>query len=128
MNQENSLYPTAFLNASGGKVSASFSQWWRIVFQLTALLTVSLTVAVHQFKKPCIYNGFNNLNTDGHGLTRIKFFGDATLKNTPGEITGAPVSDPACFRENELCTGSETGAPDLQLRINKNCRWCGCLL
>jgi hypothetical protein len=28
-------------------------------------------VAVHRIKKPCIYNGFINLNTDGHGWTQI---------------------------------------------------------
>jgi hypothetical protein len=60
------VYPTAFLNASGGKVSASSSQWWRIVLAIAPLLTNPLTVAVHPVKKPCIYNGFNNLNTDGH--------------------------------------------------------------
>jgi hypothetical protein len=35
-------------------------------------LTVSLTVAVHPFKKPFIYAGFDNLNTDGHGSTWIQ--------------------------------------------------------
>jgi hypothetical protein len=42
------------------------------VFASAAKLTVPLTVAVHARKKPCIYNGFDNLNTDGRGLTRIK--------------------------------------------------------
>jgi hypothetical protein len=42
-----------------------------MVFASAAILTESLTVAVHAFKKPCIYAGFINLNTDGHGWTRI---------------------------------------------------------
>ncbi len=29
-------------------------------------------MAFHPFKKPNVCKGFNNLNTDGHGLTRIK--------------------------------------------------------
>jgi hypothetical protein len=66
MNRENSLLPTAFLNARGGEVSANFSQWWRVVFQPAALLTLPLTVAVHPSNKPFIYEGFNNLNTDAH--------------------------------------------------------------
>jgi hypothetical protein len=37
------------------------------VFQPAAELTFPLTVAVHPFKKPFIYAGFDNLNTDGHG-------------------------------------------------------------
>jgi hypothetical protein len=65
--RENSPYPTAFLNASGGEVLASSSQSWRIVLAIAPLLTNPLTVAVHPFKKPCIYNGFNSLNTDGRG-------------------------------------------------------------
>jgi hypothetical protein len=71
--QENSPYPAAFMNASGGKVSANFSQFWQVVFQPAAELTFPLTVAVHPFKKPFIYAGFDNLNTDGHGWTRINF-------------------------------------------------------
>jgi len=35
------------------------------------MLTVSLTVAVHWLKKPCIGAGFVNLNTDGHRWTQI---------------------------------------------------------
>src|SRR5271170_7530284 len=54
------------------RLLASYSQWWRIVFQLAARLTLLLTVAVHPFEKPCICKGFNNLTTDGHGCTRIK--------------------------------------------------------
>jgi hypothetical protein len=42
------------------------------VFQFAARLTVPLTVAVHRLKKPFIYAGFDNLNTDGHGWTRIQ--------------------------------------------------------
>ena len=55
------------MKASGGKVSANFSQFWQVVFQPAAELTFPLTVAVHSFKKPFIYEGFDNLNTDGHG-------------------------------------------------------------
>jgi hypothetical protein len=36
------------------------------VFQPAAMLTVSLTVAVQRLKKPFIYAGFNNLNTEGN--------------------------------------------------------------
>jgi ABC-type glycerol-3-phosphate transport system permease component len=57
------------VNANGGKVSANFSQWWRVVMALAALLTLPLTVAFLLFKKPFIYAGFDNLDTDG---TRIK--------------------------------------------------------
>jgi hypothetical protein len=53
------------LNASGGKVSANFSQWWRVVFALTVLLTLPLTVAFLLLKKPFIHKGFNDLDTDG---------------------------------------------------------------
>ncbi|HEY5232509.1 MAG TPA: hypothetical protein VIK35_03120 [Verrucomicrobiae bacterium] len=38
----------------------------RMVIPSAAMPTVPLTVAVHALKKPCIYAGFNNLNTDGH--------------------------------------------------------------
>jgi hypothetical protein len=41
------------------------------VFQSVAMLTVPLTVAVHRIKKPFVYAGFDNLNTDGHGLTQM---------------------------------------------------------
>jgi len=41
------------------------------VIQPAAMLTVALTVAVHRLKKPFIYPGFNNLNTDGQRLARI---------------------------------------------------------
>ena len=34
------------------------------MFQSAAILTVPLTVAVHALKKPCIYKGFINLNTE----------------------------------------------------------------
>ena len=37
-----------------------------MVLQLPALLTIPLTVAIHLFKQPFIYKGFNNLTTDGH--------------------------------------------------------------
>ena len=61
-----------FANARCRKVLASSSQLWRVVFQHTALLTFPLTVAVHRIKKPFIYAGSINLNTDGQvcGLTR----------------------------------------------------------
>jgi hypothetical protein len=55
----------AMLNASGGKVSASLSQWRQIAGAVAGLLTIPLTVAVHPFKKPFIHAGFINLNTDG---------------------------------------------------------------
>jgi hypothetical protein len=60
------------LNARGGEVSANFNQSWRVVVAHPAGLTFSLTVAVHPFKKPCIYNGFINLNTDEHIWARMK--------------------------------------------------------
>ncbi|MGC9942402.1 MAG: hypothetical protein ABSE48_11230 [Verrucomicrobiota bacterium] len=62
--QESSPYPAAFMNASGGKVSANFSQFWQVVLQPAAGLTFPLTVAVHRLKKPFIHGGYNNLNTD----------------------------------------------------------------
>jgi hypothetical protein len=62
--QENSPYPAAFMNASGGKVSANFSQFWQVVFQPAAGLTFPLTVAVHRIKEPFVYAGSNNLTTD----------------------------------------------------------------
>ena len=34
--------------------------------ETTAILTFSLTVAVHRIKKPFVYVGFYNLNTDEH--------------------------------------------------------------
>jgi len=40
------LPPVPFLNASGGEVSASSSQQWRIVLETTATLTFSLTMAI----------------------------------------------------------------------------------
>src|ERR1039457_6172750 len=55
-----------------GRVSANCGELWRIVFPSAAKLTDSLTVAVHARKKPFVYKGFNNLNTDGHGWTQIK--------------------------------------------------------
>jgi len=36
------------------------------------MLTVPLTVAVHRIKKPFIYAGFDNLNTDEHRWAQIK--------------------------------------------------------
>jgi len=36
------------------------------VVETTAILTFSLTVAVHRVKKPFIYAGFFSLTTDGH--------------------------------------------------------------
>ena len=54
-----------------GRVSANTGELWRIVIQSVAKLTVSLTVAVHCLKKPFVYAGFGNLNTDGHRLTRF---------------------------------------------------------
>jgi hypothetical protein len=50
------------------RVAQSFSEFWVVtarVVQLTAGLTVSLTVGVHAFKKPGKYNRFSNLNIDG---------------------------------------------------------------
>ena len=52
-----------------------------MVIPSAAILTVPLTVAVHALKKPCIYAGFNNLNTDGHGWTRMKKNSDANFTN-----------------------------------------------
>src|ERR1017187_6090306 len=54
-----------------GRVSANSGELWRIVFPAAAKLTVSLTVAVQRLKKPFVYAGFNNLNTDGHRWTQI---------------------------------------------------------
>jgi hypothetical protein len=54
------------------KFQPSSYQFWRVVKTLAALLTEPLTVAVHRIKKPCIYNGFVNLNTDGHRWARMK--------------------------------------------------------
>jgi hypothetical protein len=51
-----------------GEVSANFNQSWRVVLQPVAWLAFPLTVAVRPVKKPCIYAGFNSLNTDGHGF------------------------------------------------------------
>ncbi len=42
-----------------------------MVFQSITRLAVPLTVAVHAFKKPSVYAGFINLNTDGHEGTRM---------------------------------------------------------
>src|ERR1017187_10153267 len=54
-----------------GRVAANSGESWRMVFASAAILTESLTVAVHALEKPCIYAGFISLNTDGHGCTRI---------------------------------------------------------
>jgi hypothetical protein len=54
------------VNASGGKVSASSSQFWQIVLPSAPWLALLLTVAVHRIKEPFIYAGSVNLNTDGH--------------------------------------------------------------
>jgi hypothetical protein len=61
------------LNPSGGKVSASSSQLWRIDSAIAPLLTIPLKVVVHQFKKPCIYVGFVNLATDEHKVNEGLF-------------------------------------------------------
>ena len=57
---------------------ASFSGvlagWWRIVFQPVAMLAVPLTVAVYRLKKPFIYAGFDNLNTDGTRMRETPSF------------------------------------------------------
>jgi hypothetical protein len=45
---------------------------WRIVIPSALLLAVPLTVAVRRLKKPFIYAGIINLNTDEHGFTRIR--------------------------------------------------------
>jgi hypothetical protein len=55
-----------------GEFQRDTEELWRIVFASAAKLTVPLTVAVHARKKPFVYTGFDNLNTDGHGWTRIK--------------------------------------------------------
>jgi len=47
--------------------SGMVAAFWRMVFPVAAMLAESLTVAVHALKKPCVYAGFDNLNTDGHG-------------------------------------------------------------
>ena len=39
-----------------------------MVFAAVAGLAVPLTVAIHRLKKPCVYAGVVNLNTDGHSL------------------------------------------------------------
>jgi hypothetical protein len=57
----------ALLNARYGEVSASLGQQWRIVFASVALLTVSLTVAVHPSRKPFKHKAFTDLTTGGHG-------------------------------------------------------------
>jgi hypothetical protein len=49
-----------------GRVLANTGELWRIVFPPAAKLTVPLTVAVHARKKPFVYAGFDNLNTDEH--------------------------------------------------------------
>jgi hypothetical protein len=76
------------LNASGGKVSASFSQWWRVVFALTALLTLPLTVAFLLLKKPFIHAGFDDLDTDG---TLIKHGSKSIQKQTKGTVRAGPA-------------------------------------
>jgi hypothetical protein len=43
-----------------------------MVLPSAAGLAVSLTVAVQRFKKPSVYAGFINFNTDEHGWTRMK--------------------------------------------------------
>src|ERR1700733_7233430 len=63
---------TAFVNARIGKVSASSDKKWRMVLQLPALLTVTLTVAVHPSRRPYVCKASANLTTDGHGYTRMK--------------------------------------------------------
>ena len=74
------------MNASGGEVSASSSQFRRVVLPSARLLTLLLTVAVHPFKKPFIHVGFVNLTIDGHGLTRI--FAIYDMRFTVGEGEG----------------------------------------
>src|ERR1017187_4401605 len=66
-----------------GRVSANPGELWRIVFASAAKLTVPLTVAVHARKKPFVYTGFDNLNTDGHGWTRIRPLASRKLKAEP---------------------------------------------
>jgi hypothetical protein len=51
-----------------------------------AILTVPLTVAVHRIKKPFIYKGFDNLNTDGHGWTRIGTAKAQRAQKTPDGV------------------------------------------
>jgi hypothetical protein len=41
-------------------------------FERHRLTDVPLTVVFHPFKKPFVYTGFINFNTDGHGFTRMK--------------------------------------------------------
>ena len=49
----------------------------------TAILAISLTVAVHWLKKPFVYAGFNNSNTDGHRFTQMKTQQQANPPLTP---------------------------------------------
>jgi hypothetical protein len=91
-------YPIAFLNASGGKVSASSSQFWRVVQILAALLALSLTGAVYSLEKPFICDCFINLATDKHGLIYAKFVETEGHKN--------PLYLP--FGSIELCRVSST--------------------
>ena len=59
------------VRASWAGFSETSSGLLGIVFQPPAVLTNPLTVAVHRLKKPFIYAGLNNLNTDGHRWTQI---------------------------------------------------------
>ncbi len=79
---------------SGGKVSASSRQFWRVDSALTALLADSLTVAVHPFKKSFIHAGFVNLNTDGHRFGKREPRGCLTTPN--GVASFSPRLARAC--------------------------------
>jgi hypothetical protein len=75
-----------------------------MVIPSAALLTVPLTVAVHRIKKPCIYNGFDNLNTDGHGWTRIYFAGRArhSVRAVTGHCTSGAHGVTRPTRKNQI--------------------------
>jgi len=57
-----------------------------MVIPSAAMPTVPLTVAVHALKKPCIYAGFNNLDTDGHVLYGNKISGRNWPMNWSGNL------------------------------------------
>src|ERR1035438_6345822 len=94
----------------------------------SAILTESLTVAVHARKKPFIYAGFDNLNTDGHGWTQIflrsapavaqncilQYRGFA-IRRTPAHADGSPLA--------KLCRIQFGVTADYKSALQHPCGW-----
>jgi Lamin Tail Domain/Bacterial TSP3 repeat/Immunoglobulin I-set domain len=107
-----------------GEFQRSIAELWPIVFQSASLLTVPLTVAVHRIKKPFVYAGFDNLNTDGHGFSLVlrneqtgdhqggEWRASSQVGGSPGEPDPPPPDLPPVL-VNEALTHAEPPYEDV---------------